>query len=100
VFVQLAEAGSFGGGMLSYLDKSSGCEVDSGNLDSLLLRLNFLLNVDVENIESFSSNFSTGLGTTGLGSGLGVIEKLGARGPFGRGWLVFLFNWDMKFGCI
>ena len=84
VFVQLAEAGSLGGGMLSYLDKSSGCDVDSGNLGSLLFRLNFLLSAEVENTDSFSVGLSTGLGSTDTSSAFGVTEKLGARGPFGR----------------
>jgi hypothetical protein len=100
VFVQLAEAGSFGGGMLSYFDRSSGCEADSGNFGSLRFRLNFLLSADVEKTDSFSAGFSTGLGTTGTGSAFGVTEKLGARGPFGRAWLGFLFSWAMKLGCI
>lgn len=66
--------------MLSYLAISSSCAVRSATFPSLLLRLNFLLSAEVENTDSLSGCFSTGLGVT---SALGVTEKLGARGPFG-----------------
>lgn len=80
VFVQLAEAGSLGGGMLSYFASSSSCTLRSTAFASLFLRLNFLLSTAVENTDSLSGCFSTGLGVT---SALGVTEKLGALGPFG-----------------
>jgi hypothetical protein len=99
VFVQLAEAGNLGGGMLSYLLKLSVALVGSTTFDSLRFRLNFLRRADEEKIESLSLVFSTGLGTNAaLSACFGVTEKLGARGPLGLGCAEFLFISDMKFG--
>jgi hypothetical protein len=101
VFVQLAEAGNLGGGMLSYLLKFSVALVGSVTFDSLRFRLSFLRIADVEKTESLSLVFSTGLGTNAtLSACFGVTEKLGARGPFGRGCAGFLFISDTKFGLM
>jgi hypothetical protein len=85
LFVQVAEAGSLGGGMLSYLLKLS-CGFSSCGR----FLLNFLRSVPVDS----GSDFSTGLGSE---ASLGVNEKLGARGPFGLG-CADLLSSVLKFG--
>ena len=95
LFDHVAEAGSFGGGMLSYLLRSSE-GTDSATLGSLFLRLNFLRRADAEKADSGSDSLSTGLSVKAI---FGVTEKLGARGPFGRGPVVRL-NSVWKLGRI
>lgn len=68
--------------MLSYLASSISSGDKSIAFDSLRFRLNFLLRAEVEKTDSVSEAFSTGLGAI---SAFGVMEKLGALGPFGRG---------------
>lgn len=77
LLVQVADAGSLGGGILSYLLTSS-LSTGSCTLGSLFFLLNFLRKLAAEKGEL--GGFSTGLS---VGTSLGVTEKLGARGPFG-----------------
>ena len=98
-FVQLEEAGSFGGGMLSYFLRSSFWEFDSGNWEPLRFRLNFLRRTELEKEDSGSEGLSV-LAGLGAASGFGVTEKLGARGPFGLAWLGLRFSSVIKLGLI
>lgn len=97
--VQVEEAGSFGGGILSYFRRSSFCAADSSTWVSLRFRLSFLRKTDVEKTDSLSAGLSalTGLAATSI---LGVTEKLGARGPFGFAWLGLRLSSVMKLGLI
>lgn len=61
LFVQVADAGSLGGGILSYLLISTASSRGSVTLGSLRLRLSFLLSAEAEKADSLSVDFSTGL---------------------------------------
>ena len=89
----VADAGSFGGGILSYFDVSTSFSTISWTLFSLRFRLNFRLNTDVE----FDDSCCVGVA---FASGLGPTEKLGALGPLGLAWLLILFKSALYLGCI
>lgn len=95
----MEDAGSFGGGILSYFRRSSFCDTESSAWASLRFRLSFLRKTEVEKTDSFSAGLSTvaGLAATSV---LGVTEKLGARGPFGFAWLGLRFSSVMKLGLM
>jgi hypothetical protein len=94
LFDHVADAGSFGGGMLLYLLVSSAAA--STSFGSFFLRLSFLRRAEAENADSESDPFSTGLSVNAV---LGVTEKLGARGPAGRGPVV-RFSSVVKLGLM
>ena len=88
----MADAGSFGGGIVLYLAVSS--SADSRDLDVLLRR--FLLSF--RRIDEAEKVGSASLGDN-FSSTLVFDEKLGARGPEGRRW-VSLENSPLYFGCM
>ncbi len=80
--------------MLSYLLRSS-VPVVACTFGSLFFLLSFLRRP--ESVDSLLGGFSIGLSVC---AGLGVTEKLGARGPLGLGWTVRLSSALVKFGLI
>lgn len=72
----MAEAGSLGGGMLSYFARFASCSAESCDLVSLRLRLNFRLKAAAENDDAVSDGATRS-------SGFKATEKLGALGPLG-----------------
>jgi hypothetical protein len=91
-FPHVAEAGNFGGGMLSYLAASLSFSSVSLFFDSLRLRLSFRLKADIDD----SCGCSTGLGCSMVFDAL--TEKLGARGPLGLVCVPFRFRSELNRG--
>lgn len=89
----MAEAGSLGGGILSYLGASTSFTATSRGFDELRMRfkLNFRLIADAEK----ENSVSTGLN---FSSTFGVIEKLGARGPLGLACTLIRFDSALNLG--
>ena len=91
--LHVADAGSFGGGILSYLVLPPSFSTRDRILVSLRFLLNFRLSVEVESIGS------TSVGTD-FPATLSSLESLGALGPLGLFWLAIRLSSPPYLGCM